>query len=337
LVLTYDRRDLLRNCLKAIAAQSLPCDAVLVIDNGSTDGTSEMLAAEFPWVEMCQTAKNIGAAGGFSLGMRLAVESGAEHVWVMDDDVIPDHDALERLAEAFAFLKDKGRSPPFVISTARAPLGDMTNVPEIARSRNRLDYPDWPMFLDKGLVPVQRATFVSILFPAQTFHEYGYPLASMYIWGEDSEFTERTTRNQPGFLCGQSKVVHARAAPGRLDIRSEGEPHRVRWHRHFIRNSIYVLRRHRSKEAVARYIARQLNNAVRLLLEGDLRKAGIIAGGIFAGISFSPDKNPASASVARNDIAYLSPTIQSKIEQRSVTDTSGHLSQDGESVARSKP
>ena len=58
LLLTFDRRDLLRACLRAIAHQTVSCDGVIVVDNGSSDGTADMLCAEFSSVEVCRLRTN---------------------------------------------------------------------------------------------------------------------------------------------------------------------------------------------------------------------------------------------------------------------------------------
>ena len=124
-VLTFDRKELLRACLTAISRQTLPCDGVIVVDNGSSDGTvfRDMLRSEFSSVEVCRLRENVGAAGGFSLGMRLAVAAGAERIWVMDDDVIAEPDALEKLADGLNFVEQQGAEPPFVVSVARSQGG----------------------------------------------------------------------------------------------------------------------------------------------------------------------------------------------------------------------
>ena len=62
-VVTYNRRDLLTESLSAVLAQSRAPDAVIVMDNASTDGTAEMVAARFPSVRLAVARRNTGGAG----------------------------------------------------------------------------------------------------------------------------------------------------------------------------------------------------------------------------------------------------------------------------------
>ena len=289
-VLTFNRRELLRTCLTAISYQTAPCDGVIVVDNGSSDGTGDMLRQEFSSVEVCRLRENVGAAGGFNLGMRLAVAAGAERIWVMDDDVIADPNALEKLSDGLDFVEQQGAEPPFVISVAHAPGGVLTNVPEIDGSNNALNYPNWPAHLERSLVPVTRSTFVSILIPLRTFKTYGFPLASLFIWGEDSEFTLRVTKREPGYLCALSKVEHVRAQPGWPRIETEKNPVRMQWHKHMVRNSYYTTRQHRSKAALARFVFSTLKRIARMLWRGEIRKARLIGTGLVTGIFFKPQE-----------------------------------------------
>lgn len=317
-VLTFNRKALLRQCLAAIAEQTLAPDAVIVIDNGSSDGTSDMLAAEFPHVETCRVRKNVGAAGGFNLAMRLAVAGGADHVWVMDDDVIAEPEALAHLVAALKTAEQHADEPPFVLSTARAPNGELTNVPEIDRSLNRIFYGKWPELLEHGLVPVTRATFVSILLPARTFRKHGFPIGSMFIWGEDTEFTLRITKQSPGYLCGASKVAHIRAQPGKLDIRSERDFDRMLWHECLARNTVYAMRRHRSRRKLVRYVRSTTRTILRLALSGDFQRAGILARGLAKGFFFTPNEGRFDDAIQEGGIAFIAPTLFARITATSV-------------------
>lgn len=100
-VVTYNRKELLRQNLNSLLAQTRPVDEIIVMNNASTDGTAEMLAREFkyPQITVVTMPENIGAAGGFHEGMKLAYEKRYDWIWVMDDDAFPYKDALERLTE----------------------------------------------------------------------------------------------------------------------------------------------------------------------------------------------------------------------------------------------
>lgn len=94
-IVTYNRADLLGRMLDGLVAQTHPPDAVIVIDNCSTDHTRSVLhgRTDLP-LHVTTTASNLGGAGGFHIGMRAAYDAGWDRIWLMDDDVVPDPDCL---------------------------------------------------------------------------------------------------------------------------------------------------------------------------------------------------------------------------------------------------
>ena len=104
-VVTYNRLPLLQKCIEKLEAQTAPCD-ILVVNNASSDGSTEWLEARQGGRLLPKnTGANLGGAGGFNCGMRWAVEAGYDRLWLMDDDCLPEPDALEKLLEADALLK----------------------------------------------------------------------------------------------------------------------------------------------------------------------------------------------------------------------------------------
>lgn len=107
-VLTRNRKDSLRTTLEAIQGQSRTPDEILVVDNASSDGTSEMLGAEFPSVSIARNETNVGAAGGRSRGMSIAFEHDHDIVWFVDDDTTPAEVTLARTLELAARIPRLG-------------------------------------------------------------------------------------------------------------------------------------------------------------------------------------------------------------------------------------
>lgn len=97
-VVTCNRELLLSRCLDHLQGQTRQLGEIIVIDNGSTDGTLAMLRAR--GVRFV-TQDNDGSAGGWHRGIQMAVDEGFDAVWLMDDDGYPDHSALEALERAW--------------------------------------------------------------------------------------------------------------------------------------------------------------------------------------------------------------------------------------------
>ena len=81
-VVTYNRLELLKQCVESLKKQTVPCD-ILLVNNNSTDSTEEWAASvskdnlkENNKIKYRNTGANIGGAGGFNFGMRWAVEAG---------------------------------------------------------------------------------------------------------------------------------------------------------------------------------------------------------------------------------------------------------------------
>lgn len=297
-VLSYKRKDLLKRCLEGISAQSRPCDGIIVVDNASGDGTLEMLLQlQLPTLRVYELSRNTGASGGFSAGFRIAYQLGADRIWMMDDDVIPEPDALQRLLDAGETLDAQGQPHSFLLSTAYTDDGLLTNVPQVDTRTNAIDYENWPALLRFGLVPVRPATYVSILVPRLSLQRHGLPLAPMFMWGDDTEFTLRISQEKPGYLVAASRVLHLRRVSGSIDIHRETDPQRIALHRHFIRNELFIARRYHRWRRVPLLAFSRLRLVMRLLWRGQSVKARMVFAGLLEAWKFSPEVEAADAPV----------------------------------------
>jgi GT2 family glycosyltransferase len=213
-VVTYNRRCLLLEALAAVHAQSRPPDAVIVVDNASSDGTAAAVRARFPSVRLAEMTRNSGGAGGFAAGLALALAGPADLVWLMDDDTVPGPGALEALLAARGQLP--GRPPALVASRVLwtdgrdHPMNTPRPKPFAAPAERRTA-------AAAACVPIRSASFVSILVDAAECDRRGLPRADYFLWNDDFEFTTRLLRGNTGLLCPASVVVHKTATFGSTD------------------------------------------------------------------------------------------------------------------------
>lgn len=92
-------RDTLE-CVESCHALTWPNFRVVLVDNDSTDGSEEHLRRQLRDVEILQSGSNLGFAGGNNVGIRHALKNGADYVWLLNNDAVPDPDALTALVKA---------------------------------------------------------------------------------------------------------------------------------------------------------------------------------------------------------------------------------------------
>lgn len=296
LVLTYNRQALLSRCINAILTQSEPPDEVIILDNGSRDGTREYLCGsgllEDGRVSAHHLEKNLGPAAGFDTLVRIAYCRGFDWLWCMDDDVIAGREALQELKAAFARSFSRPEEVGFLVSAAVSGDGEPSNVPEIDMRAERLQCPSWADRLDDGLVKLRWATFNSILIPRSTLLRVGGLCPDFYFAGEDIDFTLRATEVVPGYLVGKSKVAHLREAGGIFSALTQPDPARIRMASCYYRNNIYLRRRYYSRLRVVLFIGKCGWEALLALGSRTyrFRRAASILRGVLAGLWFVPTR-----------------------------------------------
>lgn len=210
-VVTYNRLELLERVLDALESQTYPVGRVYVIDNASTDGTSEYLASR-RWKRPASviTARvNTGGAGGFTRGIEAAAAGGADMFWLMDDDTLPHPDALEKLVEAYARSTGmRGKAPSFACSQVLWSDGSLCEM------NNPEPTWDWSRPLAAGgtWLDVQSCSFVSCLVSREAVRSVGLPYREYFIWYDDAEYTLRLSKWSPGVFVPESRVTHLLAS-----------------------------------------------------------------------------------------------------------------------------
>jgi GT2 family glycosyltransferase len=234
IVVTCNRKELLRETLTALMAQTSPVARVLVVDNASTDGTREIVEREFPQVVFLHLRRNVGGAGGFCAGMEWAYDAGCTWLWLLDDDTIVAPTALEEL------LKAHGRSGPAhcPLLLASKVLWTDGSLHYMNPSRAKLaDLEALYASVAEATLSIRSTTFVSCLIDRSLVSRYGFPIADYFIWGDDTEYTARVLRDNFGVMVPASIAVHKTA---RKHTALDAPPERYYYH---VRNIVWMLTR----------------------------------------------------------------------------------------------
>jgi rhamnopyranosyl-N-acetylglucosaminyl-diphospho-decaprenol beta-1,3/1,4-galactofuranosyltransferase len=262
LVVTYNRKVLLDRCLHALATQTRAPDRILVVDNASTDGTPEALAAAGwttrPAFELLRLGDNTGGAGGFAAGIRHAVDAGAEWIWLMDDDALPMPDALAALC---AEARDTG-----ALYGSMAVAGDRLSWPAFPYPGTAADAIE-RVPASNRVVDVQALPFLGVLVHRALVERIGIPDGGYFLAADDVEYCFRArAAGSHIWLVTASRIEHP--ASERNGIRLPGRKfyslRLVPWKRYYdVRNRMFVARAHYGAALYYKTIPGQL---MRLLI-----------------------------------------------------------------------
>lgn len=279
-VVTFNRRNLLKRCIESIKSQTHSVHQIHVIDNASKDGTYEFLAEEYPEILTRRLESNTGGAGGFNHGMHTAIDSGADFVWLMDDDAWAEPTALENLINGWHSVTP---SPTFVASRILTPENCPINTPHPdMKSYSQ----EWDRYIDKGWIPLNGCSFVSVLIPKNIIQARGYPLAHYFIWWDDFEYTLRLRKSGQGWYISNSIVRHERqgglASP---DLEKEPNASRLHLYRHLYSNMIETQFRHPAQfDGWSRTFFGIIKTASRLVRAREVYRLKILFSGTSIGI-----------------------------------------------------
>ncbi|MGI5951741.1 MAG: glycosyltransferase [Brooklawnia sp.] len=188
-VVTYNRLSLLQRLIERLRTLEA-LDAILVVDNASSDGTGEWLAGIAEQDDRLQHRTlpvNAGGAGGFQAGLQWAHDLGAELAWMMDDDGLPTPDCLNLL------LTHRGEFDfwgPAVLAEQRPeelcfPIR-LPGTATVARTLAELER----VAVD-GIVADVVIPFNGVLVTRELVDRIGSVRAEFFIWGDDVEYLWR--------------------------------------------------------------------------------------------------------------------------------------------------
>ena len=285
-VVTFNRLQLLKEVIDSLRVQTYSDFDIIVVNNGSTDDTPNWLEKQADIITITQ--ENLGGAGGFHTGMKYVAEHGYEYCWVMDDDVVCNPTALEELIKAYNTVPEAG----FVCSRVVGINGKPMNTPTALGAYKDGDYTDtFELVNEHQMVRVTTATFVSVLINTNIIRSIGLPYKEFFIWGDDTEYTQRISKDYRCYVACKSEVLHKRRIQKSLSVYEETDENRLPNYFYQIRNSNYLKYRKLSKRAKFGMIRRGYNKAFNLWLKGDRTRAQILFRAYKSLLSFNPQIN----------------------------------------------
>ena len=242
LILTWNRRDDVLRCVASLSRLTYPDYLPVVIDNASVDGTIAALRAGYPDLTIIENAHNLGYAAGNNVGIRWALEHGADYVLVINNDteVTPDMlTELVRVAESDATIGVVGCRNILMDDPRRlwGAYGVLTYGPFVVRTAGEgaLDSPNWHTVRDVDWVVGN-----GYLWRRAALERIGWLDESFFAYHEDVDWCLRA--RAAGF-----RVVYA----GTAAILHKGAAHAEGPQRHALltwyilgRNSVRLVRRY---------------------------------------------------------------------------------------------
>jgi GT2 family glycosyltransferase len=219
-VTTYNRKDLLLECVRAVLAQTHPVERLFIVDGASTDGTDDLLresgVLDDPRVAYERLPTNEGSSGGFAAAIDLARQTDADWIWLMDDDAEPVPDALEQLVGS---APAADASVVAVCSKVIHPDGTL-DANQRGHFRRRLR-PLAPEEYRPGHHPaLDFLSFVGTILRTETARRVGLPKREFFVWGDDVEYSFRVRREGEIRLVSESVMLHKRVAHSYENARS---------------------------------------------------------------------------------------------------------------------
>ena len=291
-IVTYNRRALLERCIDHVQAQSRPPDALLVINNSSSDDTVEMLNRKgVNYV----TQPNLGSAGGWNRSIVEAISGGWDAVWLMDDDGYPAQRALELLEKASepcrpcissVVLRENQRDT-FVFPF---PMLDAHGLPVLLRSRRKVAHLEDLRRIANGAFYPFAHLFNGALLQVDAARRIGNVDTNFFLMGDEVDFFMRLRTLGPVLSHLEAHHLHPDVSQRSLDP--------IKFY-YYIKNTLILNRRY-FNHVLTRDIMTVVAALVRTARRNSLTEAMSYVAGRRAPILWKAVRNGRAGRVGRD-------------------------------------
>jgi GT2 family glycosyltransferase len=223
-VLNWNGAAMTIRCLESLMKLDYPRFEIVVVDNASVDDSVQQIQAAFPAILLIRSPENLGFAGGHRLAVERAMQTGAELIWLLNNDTIVQPDALAALVDACqrhgAALY--GSVAVESLDTMRIVFGGGWKLNPATGNPLYKDYNPLQGRLYQECFPEPREQVVadlngsSLLIPLDVIRQHGFMDESFFMYAEETDYCIRMAKcGVPSILVPASIVAHGRKGASR--------------------------------------------------------------------------------------------------------------------------
>lgn len=236
-IVTYNRVQLLRECVAHAKAQTRQADSIIIVDNASTDETGEYLLSleEENDIEIVRLLQNIGGAGGFAIGMQHALQKNVDCMLMIDDDAMLAKDYMEKILAARSCFSQYCAFAGAVKSGGRISTSHRANFRKVGLLSKNIPGKNY-----EGVsFTCDIASFCGMVVDTSLVRQIGFPHAEYFIWFDDTEYSLRIHRHSRFLVITDADIEHKTVQ----EIASR--PRRYDWKDYYaIRNRLLMVKEH---------------------------------------------------------------------------------------------
>jgi hypothetical protein len=201
IILNWNGKEDTCQCLNSVQAIEYSNYEVVVVDNGSQDDSVCTFKDKFPKVFVLETGQNLGYAGGNNQGITYALEHGADHIFILNNDAIVDPNILNSFVEAIEKYPDAGilgakiyqaNEPNKIWFAGGTWLPEKAEFTHIGWGHD--DGPSWSQVQETDY-----ACGCALFVKAEVFRKIGLLETKFFLTWEESDFCYRARRC--GYKC----------------------------------------------------------------------------------------------------------------------------------------
>lgn len=208
IVVTYNGEKWITKCLESLQ-QSTFQTGIVVVDNHSTDNTCEIIAENYPKVNLIKNPVNLGFGKANNIGFELALAQNADYVFLLNQDAWIDENTMERLIEAHQKNQSFGIISPIHLNANRQIDRNFRTFLNESSSLGAI--PENLLNANITLIEVPFVNAAAWLVSSSCLKKVGGFMPLFYHYGEDNNYCERVIKK--GFKVGcylETTIIHDR-------------------------------------------------------------------------------------------------------------------------------